>query len=391
MAQLNNWLTISRLNGGGNAEVTLTASPNEATEARNASIRIKTNTKTIILNASQREFEPMNPNNIPDNQLWMKSTYGSVIEPSRYSNEFKGKIISTELTLDGWTIFTFDEPLTIIEDSAFEQVNYIENIVFPKSLTTIGEYAFYNVIHLTSLTLPDSVITIGDWAFMNCTGLTSVNLGSVETISERAFNGCSALATLNLGNRVTTINKEAFQSCKALTTLVIPNSVTTIGEKAFYNCDSLETVIFPNSVTTIGGQVFASCDLLRVFNSSLATEDKRCLIINNKLVAFASAEIGTYVIPDGVTEIGDGAFMTSNITEITIPKGVTSIGNYTFYNCKSLSKIICKAQIAPLYYNNTFYGIKTNGVLEYPQGSNYSSWLTGGYNLGNYGWRGVPY
>lgn len=45
-------------------------------------------------------------------------------------------------------------------------------------------------------------------------------------------------------------------------------------------------------------------------------------------------------IPDGVTSIGDYAFVRrSSLSSITIPNGVTSIGDYAFAGCSSLSSI----------------------------------------------------
>ena len=47
-----------------------------------------------------------------------------------------------------------------------------------------------------------------------------------------------------------------------------------------------------------------------------------------------------YTIPDGVTNIGDGAFMNcTNLVKVTIPDSVTNIGSNAFYNCTSLESI----------------------------------------------------
>ena len=50
--------------------------------------------------------------------------------------------------------------------------------------------------------------------------------------------------------------------------------------------------------------------------------------------------VKSIVIPDTVTEIGNGAFYgCANLTEITIPESVTTIGAYAFEGCKSLPGI----------------------------------------------------
>lgn len=49
---------------------------------------------------------------------------------------------------------------------------------------------------------------------------------------------------------------------------------------------------------------------------------------------------GAYVIPDGITEIGDKAFFSAfNLTSVTIPNSVTSIGKSSFQNCESLNTL----------------------------------------------------
>ena len=46
---------------------------------------------------------------------------------------------------------------------------------------------------------------------------------------------------------------------------------------------------------------------------------------------------GALVIPNDVTEIGNGAFCKTNITSLELPHNLKSIGNDAFYQCKSLS------------------------------------------------------
>lgn len=342
MAKLNGWLTISRLNGKGNAAVTLTTSANETGVNRSTSLKIKTSTKEAIINVYQQHYEePLIPDNIPNNQIWVKSTDGTTISPSTYAEDFEYDIVKTELRFDGWAILTFGGDITYIPSYRFYELLTVTEVVIPKSVTSIGKSAFYGCTSLTSINLTDNLTTIEDYALGNC-GFTNLTIpNSVTSIGEYAFYACRNLESIIISDRVTEIKVETFRNCSSLTSVTIGNSVTSIGNCAFMYCSSLPEI----------------------------------------------------TIPDSVTSIGDGAFeYCSSLSSVTIGNSVTEIGSGTFYDCGSLNSITCKSNIAPSIWYNTFLYAGRNGVLYYPQGSDYSDWLSSNqYYLGYWNWTGSPY
>lgn len=107
---------------------------------------------------------------------------------------------------------------------------------------------------------------------------------------------------------------------------------------------------------------------------------------------FGAVSLTSVTMSDKITYLGNNAFNgCSALQEIVLPSGVTTVGNYCFDNCSSLRDITCLATVAPSLGNNyTFGQVGTNGVLRYPIGSDYSSWLSdSSYYLGYYGWTGV--
>ena len=84
--------------------------------------------------------------------------------------------------------------------------------------------------------------------------------------------------------------------------------ITTIGDGAFLFCSSLTSVTIPDGVTKIGEGAFIGCRLTSV------------------------------TIPGSVTEIGEGAFSGCSLTSVTIPDGVTTIGDGAFAVCSSLQE-----------------------------------------------------
>ncbi len=277
------------------------------------------------------------------------SAFAATVVASGYcGGEGDGINLTWELTDDG--------TLTISGTGAMEDYDYdttpwrfsnsIKSVIIDDGVTLIGDYAFYYCSSLTTVTIPSSVTIIGNYAFYGCYRLTTVTIpNSVTIIGEAAFCTCSSLKSVTIPNSVTTIGDRAFSQCN-LTTVTIPNSVATIGDHAFSRC-SLTTVTIPNSVTTIGDGAFSNCSKLQ--GIVVAEGNRHYADLDGVLLNYAKTEIlcfpdgrgdTTYIIPDGVTTIGNRAFSPSNsLTTVIIPDGVTSIGEYAFYSCRQLTTV----------------------------------------------------
>ena len=245
----------------------------------------------------------------------------------------------------GLTTVTIGNSVTSIGDYAFLGCSGLTSIIIPNSVTSIGDYAFEGCFGLTSITIPNSVTSIGDYAFEACIGLTSVTIpNSVTSISNGAFSRCKSLTTITIPNSITSIGNSAFQYCSSLTSVTIPNSVTSIGDYALDGCEGLTSVIIGNSVASIGKEVFDFCVNLADINvestNSAYTSENGILFNKDKttIVRYPSGKTETsYTIPDGVTSIGEGAFLNcSSLALVIVPNFVTSIGSRAFYHIKNI-------------------------------------------------------
>ena len=178
---------------------------------------------------------------------------------------------------------------------------------------------------------------------------------TITSIGAEAFYGNETLATITLPTSVEEIKEYSFGSCTYLTSINLPDHLVSIGESAFAYCSRLKEIRIPYSVEYIGASAFSGCSGLTSICGKFASEDNRCLVINNVLVKYAPKGIDSYTIPEYITAIEADAFYESlALHEITIPASVESIGDYAFYYCENLEKVYCKATTPPTLGEATF-------------------------------------
>jgi hypothetical protein len=199
----------------------------------------------------------------------------------------------------------------------------IPDLIDEKPVTAIGSNAFEGNTNLTDVTISSNV-TIGIGAFSFCTSLTNVTiLDGVTDIGSGAFYGSTSLTNVTIPESVTSIGSGAFAYCNNLTNVTIPINVTSIGDWAFYGCSSLTAInVDPSNLN------YASVDGV-LYNKTITN-----------LIQYPGGMAGTFIIPTGVTTIGNNAFSEcTSLTNVTIPESVTSIGSEAFSGCTTLTSI----------------------------------------------------
>jgi len=167
---------------------------------------------------------------------------------------------------------------------------------------------------------------------------------------------------------VKNIYAEAFYEKDNITSVVIPDSVTSIGYEAFSYCNKLNYNTYGNC-KYLGNEDNPYYALIETVNDNYSSyqihEDAKIIV---SMAFDGCARMGSMVIPDGVTSIGDYAFSScDSLTEIIIPDSVTSIGYVAFGGCTKLTTIYCEAESQPSGWDSYWkgYGSSANVVWGY--------------------------
>ncbi len=167
---------------------------------------------------------------------------------------------------------------------------------------------------------------------------------SVKEISAEAFDRCGFLKRITFPSALETVGKCAFSEC-GLTYADIPEGVTKL-EEVFFHCDKLEEFSLPSTLTefTEGTFGYASLQAINVSPDNEVYKSEDGVLFSKdgtKLLRYPTgAQRTLYAIPDGVEEIGDGAFSGAvKLQSASFPDSVRRVGEWSFEGCKALSKV----------------------------------------------------
>ena len=301
----------------------------------------------------------------------------------------------------GLTDVTIPPGVRFIQKDTFLNCRGLTNVVIPSSVVCIEEGAFSGCSSLASATIPSNVRYLGT---SDSKDYESYELGrDCNCSSGRAFEGCSRILNfvVDSANKfyssrngllltkdgtmlvqgvngdvvipsgVTRIADSAFSGFSGLTSVSIPSSVKEIGDEAFRGCTGLTSVTIPANVTEIGYRAFLGCSGLTNFTVDAANES---YVSRNELLLTKDGSVlirgvnGDVVIPPGVREIGDGAFLDcAGLTSVAIPDGVTRIGDGAFSGCIGLVNVDIPGSVMEIG-SETFSGCTSLTGVTIPDG-----------------------
>ena len=273
---------------------------------------------------------------------------------------------------DSLTTLALPETVTNIGRYAFYYCTNLTDLALPTSVERIGSFAFLGTnelnVYFTAETLPlcldedwdygiagyylgvTNVITVGDWQYAMLTsgGVAILKYSGSETVTD--------LTSLDFGGNIVNIGGGAF-AYTAVESITLPETLVTIQAEAFYH-SALQSITVPASVQFIGREAFAETPLnvltfarnsaLKVIEQSafegtksLGTVTLPTSLTTMGRAAFKNSGITVLNFADGIalTEIADEAFAYTDIITLALPDGITDIGDGAFRATAALESV----------------------------------------------------
>lgn len=304
---------------------------------------------------------------------------------------FVGLVSVTDVfvpTDEAVTAYKTSEWYSYFTDNKIKKGTHLINVSTAGSLSTLVSTDLSTVINLTLSgnidardvkcmrdqmpnlrTLDLSACTINEYIGTEGTYNTASTTYPANEMPQWSFysitnKGKTSLKSIILPTNLNSIGSGAFTSCFGLSgSIVFPTSLTSIGSYAFAFCYFISGIItISNTITSIGSAAFSGCSITE-FNVAETNQNFSSLngVLFNKnqttIIQCPDLIQGTYIIPNSVTSIGEGAFFScSGITEITFPSELTSIGSGAFQNCSGIKSIFCLNPTPPTLGTSAFTG-----------------------------------
>lgn len=235
--------------------------------------------------------------------------------------------------------------ITSLPNYAFYNITTIEKIILPSTLKSIGEYAFYGCTAEIVWEGTPTIQEFGDSSFYGYAGEELIVPDSVVRFSSYATGAIKA--KIIWGKKPIEAMSQTFADYKG-DVVTFPVGVKNIYQSTFSNCN-VEKIIIPKTVTHIESGAFMGCTSKIYFEegSLLTTISSR---------AFQGYLGDTILLPDGVTEIEELAFVdSSNLTDVYLGNSITELKSEVFLNCSSLESIVIPNSVERLS-NRLFFG-----------------------------------
>lgn len=271
--------------------------------------------------------------------------------------------------------------------------DYIDTLM----VTTVGDYAFSGCTNLTKLYIHTNLQTIGDYAFSGCSSLNYINVrgtGDDPSITPTTFKDVGLLGTIKYVDK-TEVNSSWLSTSPYYLGTYFWGGVNSEGNDVG---DVIRKITITYDIQEYKYEIG-----IPLFQIDYTVDDFEDIIYNGSSIKnniyyqyYNFSELGLisvdYILKDGVIKqsmfalpsaLGEGGIVTAKL------QNVVSLEKRVF-QVSQISEIYVNTVVPPIIDKFTFDLVTQGGTLYYPEGADYSSWLSANScYLGYYGWNGV--
>lgn len=331
-----------------------------ANEDRSGTITLSGGDAVQTIAIKQNGKKEINPKDIPDNEIWYKTSNEDIVW-GLSNNAFDKEIISNTYS-DGKGIIKLSGKLNTVRSLAFDNSANLKYLILPNTVESIENQAFVGG-ELDSLYIPSNLKNITGYAFAGCkvgrfVGDSRVQGNGSFFVIKDTLKITSTIkeSELTIPGSIRVIGSHAlWLDNPNITKIIIEEGVEIIEPYAFSGCKSLEYVYLPNSLNELQNSVFDYCDNIRQFYgpAKYVSNDGKTTYryvpfhcgtntIDLKFISnIAKANLTNYTIDDDIGGVDPESFCRAyNLQNLTINSKTIFIDGDTFDECYSLKHIM---------------------------------------------------
>jgi hypothetical protein len=301
---------------------------------------------------------------VPEDEIWYVMSDGSVYDVYQNTNiyghqPFNRNVVSNTI-IKGKGVIKFDGAVTRINDHTFGDVassvpfidtSKIIELHLPDNIEYIGTGGITGS-GLKTFRVPANLKIIGEYGISDNPNLEKFTGSHVSedgkcVIIDKTMYAFApkGIKEYTIPTGVETIGYYVFTLNNELESIVIPEGVVKILGEAFSDCSALKSITLPSTLEKLDSYAFIMSNNIEGFygNEKFHTPDNKCLISNTNvygentgpvICGFAGKGITEYVIPEGITGIGNYAFGSgTSLRNVTLPSTLTMVGSTAFEGC----------------------------------------------------------